>query len=111
MGFSGDVARLMVFLVSPLKPVMQLIKIMAVINIDYAGSTTGGIISFAGGATTFTIDVLGLKAGTPVFAQLNNATNSTTIANIDVTTDQIVIKFDANPGACDVAYLIFNALT
>jgi len=111
MGFSGDVARLMVFLVSPLKPVMQLIKIMAAIKLDYAGSTTGGIISFAGGATTLTIDVLGLKVGTPVFAQLNNATNATTTTNIDVTADQIVITFAADPGACDVAYLIFNALT
>lgn len=84
---------------------------MAVINIDYAGSTTGGIISFAGGSTTLTIDVLGLKAGTPVFAQLNNGTNDTTITNIDVTADQIVIEFAGDPGACDVAYLIFNALT
>ena len=82
----------------------------ASIIIDYSGSTTGGTIPFAGGSTTLGVSVLGLKAGTPVFAQLNGAQNSTTITDILVANDQIEIKFDADPGDCTVAYLIFNAL-
>lgn len=84
---------------------------MATIKLDYAGSVTGGSVSFAGGSTTLTVTALGLKAGTPVIAQLNNAGTPTTITNVAVTADQFVVTFAVNPGACSVSYLIFNALT
>lgn len=84
---------------------------MATIKLDYAGSVTGGSVSFAGGATTLTVTALGLKTGTPVIAQLNGASTPTTITNVAVTADQFVVTFAADPGSCSVAYLIFNALT
>ena len=111
MGFSGVFPRLMV----PRCPAQAhddlKINMSFPIKIDYSGSVTSGKVAFAGGATTVTLDVLGLKSDSPVFAQVNNGNVSTAVVGIDVTTDTIEIKFDSDPGACEVAYLIFNALT
>ena len=80
-------------------------------EIKYSSSVNVGKVSFAGGALSESVIVLGLKRDAVVTAFLINSQNNAAVRNVDVNDDFFTCNFGQDPGACEIGYMIANAVT